>query len=212
MLTAATEIGCRRIVLTGSLTEPQNGVEAIPSSPYAAAKWTSGAYGRMFHALYQTPVTIVRPFMTYGPRQNPEKIIPYVTGSLLRGESPRLSSGSWQADWIYIDDVIDGMLAAAVVPDVDGCSIDLGSGKLISVREMVCNIARLIESTVTPEFGALPERPSEEIKVADVAYAEAKLGWKAKSSLCEGLARTVAWYRRQLQAANLSLDQAEERQ
>ena len=62
LLTAATEIGCDRIVLTASMTEPQSScADAIPGSPYGAAKWASGAYGRMFHALYQTPVTIVRP-------------------------------------------------------------------------------------------------------------------------------------------------------
>ena len=114
LLTAAAEIGCDRIVLTASMTEPQlSSADAIPGSPYGAAKWVSAAYGRMFHALYQTPVTIVRPFVTYGPRQNPKKIIPYVALSLLRGECPELASGRWEADWIYIDDVIEGCLTAA---------------------------------------------------------------------------------------------------
>jgi UDP-glucose 4-epimerase len=75
LLTAVAETGCRRVILTGSLTEPQIGKsEPIPGSPYAASKWAANAYGRMFHELFATPCVIVRPFMTYGPGQDPRKI------------------------------------------------------------------------------------------------------------------------------------------
>jgi UDP-glucose 4-epimerase len=211
LLTAATEIGCDRIVLTASLTEPQSGCpDAIPGSPYAAAKWASSAYGRMFHALYRTPVTIVRPYMTYGPMQNKQKIIPYVTLSLLRGESPKLASGRWQADWIYIQDVIDGLLAAAQASNVEGCTIDLGSGTLIPVREVVDRVVKLVGGPITPLFGALPDRPAEEIRAADLAYAQNKIGWKPATSLEKGLVRTVAWYQEQVRAAASPFDQKEE--
>jgi UDP-glucose 4-epimerase len=199
LLTAATEIGCKRLVLTASLTEPQgNASNIVPSSPYAAAKWASCAYGRMFHALYQTPVTIVRPFMTYGPMQNGQKIIPYVTLSLLRGETPKVTSGRWQADWIYIDDVIEGFLAAACCPGVEGSTIDLGSGTMVPVREVVDRVVKLVGSSTKPSFGALSDRPAEEIRVADLAYAQDKLDWKPTISLEEGLAHTVDWYRKQV--------------
>jgi UDP-glucose 4-epimerase len=212
LLTAATEMGCNRIVLTASLTEPQSSCpDAIPGSPYAAAKLTSGVYGRMFHALYQTPVTIVRPYMTYGPRQNPQKIIPHVTLSLLRGESPKLASGQWRADWVYIDDVIDGLLGAAYISDVEGCTIDLGSGTMIPVREVVGQVVNLVGSPISPLFGSLPDRPAEEIRAADLAYALNKIGWKPVTSLDEGLARTVAWYRERVNAAGPRSDQKEER-
>jgi UDP-glucose 4-epimerase len=194
LLTAATELGCRRLVLTGSLTEPSNANSAA-SSPYAAAKVTSSTYGRMFHALYKTPVTIVRPFMAYGPMQDPQKLVPYVTLSLLRGETPKLASGQWPADWVYIDDVIDGFLAAAQVRGAEGCTIDLGSGVMTPVRTVVNHIVELVGGTIAPSFGALPDRPAEEVKVADLAYAQAKIGWRPATLLEEGLARTVAWYR-----------------
>ena len=211
LLTAATEIGCDRIVLTASLTEPQsNCANAIASSPYAAAKSASSVYGRMFHALYKTPVTIVRPFMTYGPMQNPQKIIPYVTHSLLQGESPKLSSGRWEADWIYIDDVVEGCLAAAQAADVEGCAIDLGSGVMVPVREVVDHIVRLVDSPIKPVFGALPDRPAEEIRAADVSYARDKIGWKPAISLEDGLARTVGWYREQRSASSSIVDQEKE--
>jgi UDP-glucose 4-epimerase len=204
LLTAATEIGCRRMVLTGSLTEPPvNSPSVAPSSPYAAAKWAANAYARMFHVLYQTPVTVVRPFMTYGPMQDQQKIIPHVIVSLLRGESPKLASGQWRADWVYIDDVVDGLLAAAQMPNVEGCTIDLGSGIMIPVQQVVERIVRLVGTAIAPSFGVLQDRPREEIKVADTAYAQTKLGWVAQTSLDDGLARTVAWYREQFTAGLL---------
>ena len=93
VLVAATEARCRRIVLTGSLTEPASrGDGATPHSPYAAAKWSASGYGRMFHSLYEAPVVILRPFMTFGPGQAAAKLIPSVTLSLLRGERPRLQA------------------------------------------------------------------------------------------------------------------------
>ena len=199
MLTAAAEIGCDRIVLTASMTEPQlSSADAIPGSPYGAAKWVSAAYGRMFHALYQTPVTILRPFVAYGPRQNPKKIIPYVALSLLRGECPKLASGRWEADWIYIDDVIEGCLTAAYAPGIEGRTFDLGSGTLLSARDIVNRIVNLIGTTITPSLGVLTDRPAEEIRVADLTHAKEKLGWSPTISIDEGLARTVAWYHEQL--------------
>lgn len=213
LLTAATELGCGRIVLTASLTEPQSlYADAVPSSPYAAAKWATGVYGRMFHALYHTPVTIVRPYMTYGPMQNPHKIIPYVTLSLLRGESPKLASGQWRADWVYIQDVVDGLLAAAQAPGVEGCTIDLGSGVLLSVREVVDNIVELVGASIDPSFGALPDRPAEEMRAADLASARDRLRWRPATSLESGLACTVAWYREQANAPGPRSDQKEELQ
>ena len=210
LLATATEIGCERIVLTASLTEPQGDyAKPVPSSPYAAAKWASSGYARMFHALYQTPVTIVRPFMTYGPMQNPKKIIPYVTLSLLRNEVPQLASGGWEADWVYIDDVIEGLLAAVAASSVAGCTIDLGSGTMVPVREVVSHLIQLTGGRITPSFGALPDRPAEEIRTADLVYARKTIGWQPAVTLEDGLARTVAWYREQLLTSKSSDNQKE---
>ena len=132
ILISATEAGVRRTILAASYPVPGE-KEPTPSSPYAAAKWAAAGYGRMFHSLYQTPVVIVRPFTTYGPAQATSKLIPSVTLSLLRGEVPKLSSGRRSADWVYIGDVIEGLLTAAIGPEIDGKTIDLGSGSLVSI-------------------------------------------------------------------------------
>jgi len=197
ILTVAAETGCGRVILAASLTEPiADHNEATPNSPYAAAKWASSGYGRMFSKLYGLPVVVVRPFMTYGPGQDIRKVIPYVTISLLRGQTPKLSSGRWEADWIYIDDVIRGLLAAAQVPNVAGSTIDLGSGTLMPIRTIVQHLVDLTGSQAAPIFGALTDRPFEQVRVADLIYASKTLGWRPTVSLIEGLRRTVDWYSR----------------
>jgi nucleoside-diphosphate-sugar epimerase len=197
VLIAATEAGCRRIVLVGSLTEPLEveGAAAIPHSPYAAAKWAASGYGRMFHALYGAPVVILRPFMTYGPGQAPSKLIPSVILSLLRGERPRLSSGKSHADWIYIEDVIEGFVAAAAAPAIEGETIDLGSGHLTRMSDLVGRLVKISGSTIEPDFGALPDRPHENAIAANVLLTEQWLGWRPTTSLYDGLKQTVEWYR-----------------
>jgi len=205
ILTASQELGvCRRIVLVASLTEPlATEPNSIPSSPYAAAKWACGAYGRMFHALFQLPVVFVRPFMTYGPRQQAGKLIPYVTASLLSGEPPKLSSGTWKADWIYIDDVVEGLVSASHVASIEGSIFDLGSGVLTPIREVVGQLVEIIDSKTQPVFGALPDRPMEPLRTADIATSFQKLGWRPKVSLREGLQRTVDRHKRILAEAGI---------
>jgi nucleoside-diphosphate-sugar epimerase len=196
LLSAVSEIGCRRLILTGSLTEPQVGnSDPVPSSPYAAAKWAANAYGRMFHKLFAIPCVIVRPFMTYGPGQDPSKIVPAAILAFLNGKEPRLSSGQWKADWVYVDDVIEGFLKVAVATDLDGTTIDMGSGKLVSVRSVIEQLTVIVGSGIKPLFGALPDRPFEQVRVADITQTYAKLGWKASTSLEDGLTQTVQWYR-----------------
>ena len=201
LLTAATEIGCRRIVLAGSLEEPElNEVTPVPCSPYAAAKWASSAYARMFHTLYQTPVTIARLFMVYGPGQKDlNKLIPYVTLSVLRKQAPKLTSGHRQIDWIYVGDVINGLIAMAQTPNVEGCIIDLGSGELVSISDIVKQLINMIDSNVEILFGAIPNRPMEQVRVANVTDTFARIGWKPTVSLDKGLEYTIDWYRKSYQ-------------
>ena len=201
VLTVATEVGCRRIVLPGSLEEPEQ-TTAVPSSPYAASKWASSAYGRMFHALYQAPVVIARVFITYGPGDKPTKLIPYVIRSLLQGEAPKLSGGQRQVDWVYVDDVVDGLLAAAHAPAVEGCTIDVGSGNLVTIRSIVDRLVGLIDPQIEPLFGAIADRPFEQVRVADTAKSGSLMGWQPVTPLEEGLERTVDWYRRQLRTSS----------
>ena len=204
VLLGATEVGVRRIILADSYDVPGES-EPTPSSPYAAAKWAASGYGRMFHRLYQTPVLILRPFTTYGPAQAATKLIPSVTLSLLKGEAPKVSSGRRMADWVYIGDVIEGFLAAAMSPEVGSNTIDLGSGSLVSIRDIVTTLVEVVGSQVEPLFGALPDRPAEYELAAETAAAATTLGWRATTPLESGLRRSVEWYRRVLRLESAKL-------
>ena len=207
LLSAVTRRGgLRRFVQVGSLEEPEP--LAAPSSPYAAAKMSASAYARMFHALYGTPVALARLFMVYGPAQNDlKKLIPYLILSLLEGRQPRLSSGTREVDWIYVDDVVDGLIQAATHEDrrgvEDSMSVDLGSGRLVSIRDVVRQLYGLLAPGVEPPFGSLGDRPMEQVRRARVDETEELLGWRPETSLEDGLRATVDWYRRELEAGRI---------
>lgn len=195
VLTAAARFGCRRVILIGSLEEPTGGPEdGIPASPYGAAKWGAAMYARMFHRLYQTPVVIARVYMAYGPGQAKEKIVPYTIRSVLQGQAPRLSSGRRRLDWVYVDDAVEGLVQAAAADGVDGSTLEFGSGVAVSIREVVEEIVAIVDPRVRPEFGAVSDRPGEIVRVADTDRTAQALGWQARTSLAEGLRRTVEWY------------------
>jgi UDP-glucose 4-epimerase len=197
MLVAATKVGVERILVAGSLEEPAPASAwPIPVSPYAAAKFGAVSYTRMCHALYGTPAVWLRLFMVYGPgQQDVRKLVPAVTVSLLRGEAPAVSSGRRPVDWIYVDDVVDAFLAAAVAKGVEGRTPEIGTGTLVTVREVVERLVQIVNPSVAPHFGALPDRPFEQVRSADLATAEC-LDWRPRIPLEEGLRRTVEWYRR----------------
>jgi nucleoside-diphosphate-sugar epimerase len=193
---AASE-GCQRVIIATSLEEPEpTDSTPEPASPYAAAKWTASVYGRMFHRLYRTPVVFTRVFMAYGPGpQNLNKVVPYTALSLLRGQVPSLSSGARAFDWIFIDDVAEGLVACASVPGVDGKTIDLGTGQVATVQEVVSHIGHLAGGSTQPMFGALGDRPGGVVRRARVEECQALTGWRPSVELQEGLARTVQWLR-----------------
>ena len=197
---ALVETPCTRMVTTGSLVEPDPGVaQKIPNSPYAAAKWASSDYARMFHALYGLPIAIARVFMVYGPGQQDEtKLVPYVIRCLLRGERPKITSGTHTIDWVFLNDVVGGLLKLAAATNADGQTVDIGSGSVVTTATVVDTLCELMGGLVQPEYGALPERPLEPHRVASVRDSERLIGWRPRVSLREGLQLTIDSYRAQV--------------
>jgi nucleoside-diphosphate-sugar epimerase len=200
LLVAAADEPVERLLLAGSLEEPQpDGLWPVPSSPYAAAKYAAGAYMRMCHALYGSPAVWMRLFMVYGPAQRDvRKLVPYVATTLLAGQTPALSDGRRAVDWVYVEDVADAFLAAAVAPGIEGRTLDIGSGHLVTVREVAERVAQIVGPAPAIHFGAVPERRLEQMRTADTARTAEAIGWRAATSLDDGLRATVDWYRREL--------------
>jgi len=196
LLVAATEHGKPRFVTAGSLVEPRDRSQGItPSSPYAAGKWASGDYLRMFHSLYGLPASVARIFMVYGPGQrDTTKLVPYTVLCALRGEAPACGSGDRLVDWIYVDDVVEGLLALAATSETAGTAVDLGSGVLVSIRDVTQEIIHQVGSEVDPRFGARPDPKMEPVVVADTEGTKRRIGWSPRVTMADGLGRTISWY------------------
>ncbi|MDP3759925.1 MAG: NAD(P)-dependent oxidoreductase [Ramlibacter sp.] len=191
ILVEATRHRCRHVVMTGSLDEPEGMTRiATPSTPYAAAKWVIGGYARMFRRLYGTPISILRPMMTYGPGQKGYKLIPSIIDALLQGRTVELGSGRRLVDWVYIDDVVDAFVRTAAGKPMRA-TVDLGSGELVSIRECALLIAGLLDRPHLLEFDPARDRPYEEAKAADTLPAARRLGWRATTPLRIGLQKTI---------------------
>lgn len=198
LLTAVAEHGCRRFITTGSFMEPVGDAgDSIPTSPYAAAKWSSNAYCRLFRTIYHVPIATARVYMVYGPgQQDTTKLVPYSIHCLLKGEPPRITSGRRLIDWVYVEDVAEGFLRLALAPDADGLTVDIGSGSLISTEDLVSMICRLGGSGLKPVIGAIPDRPMEPSSTARIADSLRLIQWSPRVSLEDGLRRTIDSYRR----------------
>jgi nucleoside-diphosphate-sugar epimerase len=205
VLDAAVSAGGLRVLVAGTMMEPDHeGAAGTASSPYAVSKAASSSYARMFHLLYELPVTVLRLFMVYGPGQPVRKLIPHVIVSLSREEAPSVSSGRWEIDWVYVDDVVDALVQAIRVDGIAGATLDVGSGQLVAMRAVVERLAEIVGCATSPQFGAMDDRPNEVARAADVETTRKVLGWTAETSLDEGLARTVEWYRREIAVGRIS--------
>lgn len=196
LLLALDGVGCERIVVAGSSEEKGTGPEG-PGSPYAAAKLAATQYALMFQRVYSMPVTVAQFFMGYGPGQGVGKLIPYIIDNLLLGKVPEISSGTRVCDFVYVFDLVRGLLKMADCSDIDGKVIELGAGQGIRIDELCEQLVEITGSDVRPQFGVLSERVNEGVQVANGDVAQQLLQWEPKWSLRDGLVETVQWYQTQ---------------
>jgi len=119
-----------------------------------------------------------------------------VIRSIRGGEVPKITSGKHRVDWIFVEDVVSGLMKLAVASGVDGKSVDLGSGSVITIKELVDEICMLMKTEIKPAYGALPDRPLEPLRVANTKESLRLIGWAPRIQLAEGLHRTIEWYGR----------------
>lgn len=194
LLSVAAELGDMRVVITGSLEEPDVGDPHVPS-PYGIAKLCAREYSRLFSELYRVPVAYTRIGMVYGPGQRDlNKLVPYVALELLNGRAPKLSSGVRLADWVYVDDIAEALVLAGTAAGAVGEPVELGSGSLTSVRDVALGLAALVPNAPPPVFGEVAERPNERNRAADLVKTAAQLDWTPRVGLHEGLQRTLQYY------------------
>jgi NAD dependent epimerase/dehydratase len=170
-----------------------------PQSPYAASKVAADKLMDAWHRAYDLPVTVLRPFNTYGPRQSARAVIPTIVSQALAGSTVRLGSLHPRRDLTFVEDTVAGFVAAAGVPAVVGRTIQLGTDRDVSIGELVDMVAEALGKDLEVETDTARVRPagSEVQRLRSrPALARELLGWQPRVTLPEGLARTIEWIER----------------
>ena len=165
-------------------------------SPYSASKIGADMIADSYWRSFGVPVVTVRPFNTYGPRQSARAVIPTIISQALEGRQIRLGSLSPTRDLNYVDDTVDGFVRAAAAAGVVGEVINVGSGREISIGELARLILRTLGRDVpivVEEQRVRPERSEVGRLLCDASKARKLLGWEPRTSLEDGLAKTIEW-------------------
>ena len=204
LLQCAKELKVGRIVHT-STSEVYGTARRVPideshplqaQSPYAASKIAADKLAESFHLSYDLPVTTVRPFNTFGPRQSARAVIPTIITQCLTNDRVKLGNVGPVRDFNYVANVVDGFLLAGQSPEAVGRTFNLGSGREIRIGELAERIASLIGRKIQIETDHQRVRPAgSEVErlLADSRQAREVLGWEPAVSLEEGLEKTIGW-------------------
>jgi NAD dependent epimerase/dehydratase len=179
-----------------------------PQSPYAATKVGADQLASSYWLSFETPVVIVRPFNTFGPRQTARAVIPTIVAQALTRDVIELGSTDTTRDFTYVEDTVRGIMRCGAVVGAEGEVINLGTGVETSVADLVTRIAGLTDGSV--EVTSVSERmrpPASEVErlVAATDKAKMLLGWRPLVDLDEGLRRTIEWFRGSLGAYKPSI-------
>ncbi len=210
VLEAARRSGVQRLIQT-STSEVYGTPATLPirethplqgQSPYAASKIAADKLCEAFHCSFDLPVVTLRPFNTFGPRQSARAVIPTILEQLMRG-STRVALGSLdpRRDLTFVSDTVRGFLSAATAEGIEGRTIQLGTGRAESVRDIFEAACRALgvqaEVEQRPER-VRPQRSEVMVLQSDPSLAAELLGWSPEVSLEEGLDRTARWMRSEL--------------
>jgi len=207
VLQAARDTGCKRVLIT-STSEVYGTARYVPidenhpfqgQSPYSATKIGADRLAESFYRSFKTPVTIVRPFNTYGPRQSARAVIPTIITQLLAGVTEiKLGSIHPTRDFNYVKDTVDAFIAIAETQATIGEEINIASQKEISIGQLAQHIIDAINPSAQIVFDDIRLRP-EKSEVERLLGSNEKIrrltGWQPEYTLKQGIQKTIAWFR-----------------
>jgi NAD dependent epimerase/dehydratase len=204
VLRAAQRAECRLVVHT-STSEVYGTAKYVPideahplhaQSPYAASKIAADKLAESFHLAFGIPVATLRPFNTYGPRQSARAVIPTILTQLMASGRVALGNTTPTRDFTYVTDTAEAFVRVANAPEAVGRVLNTGSGKEISIAELVERAAAVVGKRVPVErepARVRPEASEVERLCADASAARSLLGWEPSVTLDAGLARSAEW-------------------
>jgi UDP-glucose 4-epimerase len=167
-------------------------------SPYSATKIGAEKLAQSYALSFALPVTVVRPFNTYGPRQSARAVIPTIVSQCLRGREIRLGSLDPVRDFNFVGDTVRGLIAAGTAATTPGDVFNVGSGHAVTVGEVVRLVQELCGTSlpvVTDDARVRPARSEVMELRCDNRRAKERLGWEPHATLAEGLRETIDWVR-----------------
>jgi nucleoside-diphosphate-sugar epimerase len=166
-----------------------------PVSPYSASKVSTSMFCKMLHKTMGLPIITLRPFLTYGPMQESNMLIPSLIIKAIKRERFEMTAGEQTREFNYVDDIVDGFIKASVTKKAIGVIINIGNGKEYRIKDVVVKILNIMGNPIEPLIGVLPYREGETMHFyCDNTKARELLSWNPKVSLDEGLKKTVNWY------------------
>ena len=201
---AAKDLRIRRMVHT-STSEVYGTARYVPidekhvlqgQSPYSATKIGADKIVEAYTLSFGLPAVTVRPFNTFGPRQSARAVIPTIITQVLSGKTVALGNLTPTRDLNFVSNTVDGFIAAATKEAAIGQTINLGTGREISIGDLANLIAKIAGRPITIESQTERLRPNAsevERLLADNALAKNLLGWEPRISLEDGLATTIKW-------------------
>jgi len=169
-----------------------------PQSPYAATKSGADFLALTFHRSFKTPVVIVRPFNTFGPRQSSRAVIPTIITQILSGKKEiALGSIHPTRDLCFVKDTVSGFIKASESDEIVGQVVNLGTKSEISIGDLAIKIAELMEKEVeiiSSDQRIRPDQSEVERLFADNSKAIDFLQWSPQVSLEDGLKATIEWF------------------
>ncbi len=219
---AARDLGVAKVIHT-STSEVYGTARFVPiteehplqgQSPYSATKIGADQIALSYHAAFGTPVAVIRPFNTYGPRQSARAVIPTIIAQIARGERAiKLGSLSPTRDFSFVSDTVEGFVKAIASEAVVGTVTNLGSGFEITIGETAQLIAELMDADIEVVCEAERVRPQNsevERLLASTERARERLGWTAQCGGLEGFRRglreTINWFREPRNLARYKAD------
>ncbi|MHB8590013.1 MAG: NAD-dependent epimerase/dehydratase family protein [Candidatus Dormibacteraceae bacterium] len=194
--------GCKHVVMTGTCFEYDTDLGYLredgpmrPATIYAAAKLAASLLGQHRAAQLGIGFAWARLFYIYGPFEDERRLVPSLVRALLEGREFPASSGSQVRDYLHVED-LSAALSALAVGQVGG-TYNVCSGDPITIAGLMAEVERIAGRPGLIRLGALPMRPGEpKFICGDNSRLRAATGWKPRHSLPEGLADTVAWWKR----------------
>lgn len=167
-----------------------------PLSPYAVSKLAGEQLVQLYQKLYKIPAVILRPFNIFGPRQYPEKLIPFfIINAMLDNPLPIYGDGTAKRDWLYVDDLLPIMWRIMEMEGVDGEILNIATGKGITINEIADYILNTLDKPKTLKRHVNEREGHIKQLIGSYKKVEQLLEWSPTVGFSQALRKTITWYK-----------------